>query len=110
MASDWLDALSRLKEQGNLPEGSDPAQEEKAAAPLPRLKILVDRKARHGKTATIIEGFTCGDAELKEIARVLKKHTGTGGSSRGGEILLQGDCRESAAARLREMGYKVSVV
>lgn len=112
MSSDWLDALSKLKEAGNIPEASDPDPETTpaSAVPLPRLRILIDRKGRRGKTATIIEGFTCDDTRLKEIAATLKKHTGTGGSSRGSEILLQGDCKDTAAALLRDMGYKVTIV
>lgn len=69
--------------------------------------VYMERKGRGGKTATIVEGFLCDDDELKEIAKTLKVKIGTGGSARGGEILLQGDWRDRTATLLREMGFKV---
>ena len=109
MDIDWKDALSRLK--GDMPEAPDTddsaaseAQDDaKKALPRQKLHVVVERKGRKGKTATIIEGFLCDDEELQEIARSLKQKIGTGGSARGGEILLQGDWREKATQLLREM-------
>ena len=69
--------------------------------------MVVDRKGRKGKTATIIEGFELPDEEVADVAARLKKRLGTGGSSRGGEILIQGDCAVKAAEALRAMGFKV---
>lgn len=75
------------------------------------LRVLIDRRQRKGKTATIVEGFICesdeDDARVAEIAKELKQKLGTGGSSRGGEILLQGDWRDRAVAHLRSLGFKV---
>ena len=109
---DWKDTLAALAAGGTLPEGYDTPREEPAApaAPKPQLKVLLDRTGRKGKSATIIEGFTESDEEVAATARMLRQSIGTGGSSRGGEILLQGDWRERAAALLREKGYKVKTV
>ncbi len=71
------------------------------------LHVLIDRKGRKGKTATIIEGFSCSDEEVADIAARLKTRLGTGGSSRGGEILLQGDRVGEVRTLLAGMGYKV---
>lgn len=107
---DWKDALSALRE--GLPEG-EPQKEEAGeedsciTAGKEKLHIVMERKGRKGKTATIIEGFLCDDATLQETAKTLKQKIGTGGSARGGEILLQGDWRERAAELLREMGHIV---
>lgn len=100
--------LGQLREDPSLPPGED-ATEETTTASLPKdlLRVIVDRKGRKGKVATIIEGFTISDEEVAEVAAMLKRKLGVGGSSRGGEILIQGD----AAARVRELlvkeGYKV---
>lgn len=105
---DWKDTLAALG--GLLPEGpEDPVPEpsEVNKRPAETLHVVMERKGRGGKTATIIEGFECDDATLDDVARSLRRHIGTGGSARGGEILLQGDCRDKAASLLREMGYKV---
>lgn len=114
MSSDWKDALAALK--GSMPHDDTPESSVKPATDnshsqeVPQqvpLTVLLDRKGRKGKTATIIEGFETDDDTVAETARTLKQKIGTGGSSRGGEILLQGDWRERAATLLHDMGYKV---
>lgn len=116
MSSDWKDALAALKE--SMPHDTTPdsglttAEESSYPQKAPQqacLTVLLDRKGRKGKTATIIEGFEADDANVADTARILKQKIGTGGSSRGGEILLQGDWRERAATLLRDMGYKVRI-
>lgn len=69
----------------------------------PRLDIILDRK-RAGKTATIIAGFD-DTADIKEIAQIIKQRLGTGGSARGGEILIQGDRRSDIAQILASLGF-----
>lgn len=108
---DWKESLARLQAGGLLPEGEDPAPAAEETAPESgqkgTLRVVVDRKGRKGKTATIIEGFELPDEEVADVAALLKKRLGTGGSSRGGEILIQGDCAVKAAEALRAMGFKV---
>lgn len=110
---DWKDALSKL----NLPDApeetnndGDISEKDVAAAPVAvqkeKLSIFYEKKGRGGKKATIITGFACSDEELQEIAGKLKKLLGTGGSARGGEILIQGDAREKVASALKEMGFR----
>ena len=106
---DWKEALSGLKmpdaEEENRPEAeATPEQPEKS--PADKLSIFIEKKGRGGKTATIIAGFTCDDKRLQATARELKQKIGTGGSARGGEILLQGEWREKAKDLLKLMGYK----
>lgn len=106
---DWKDVLGQLKDSGDLPEGEAPEVNEPVEA-KPRkdsLRILIDKKGRNGKIATIIEGFTVSDEQVAEIAALLKKKLGVGGSSRGGEILIQGNLAEKVENILREEGYKV---
>ena len=109
MTTDWKDALSRLQQSGTLPDGPEQeisAEEEKTQKRSETLTVGIDRRNRHGKTATIIEGFTCEDAEVSALAARLKSALGTGGSARGGEILLQGDWRDRAVAWLQAHGFK----
>lgn len=110
METDWKDALSKLRDSGSLPEGVETAQtaeETEKPQTSPALAIHVEKKGRGGKTATIISGFTCQREELEDTARRLKQAIGTGGSARGGEILLQGEWKARAAEFLRKEGYKV---
>lgn len=113
MPTDWKDALAALKGAGSLPEG-EPAGEPAPVAEPARVQpepvdIILDRKGRKGKVATIIEGLRCDDDTTAGIARRLKQAAGCGGSWLPGEILLQGDRREAAAALLRSLGYKCRV-
>lgn len=107
---DWKEALGKLSRE-DFP-APDPSEEEEIAKPAAEkktdlLRVVIDRKQRKGKTATIVEGFTCPEDELKRIASDLKSRIGAGGSARGGEILVQGDCVAKVADALRGMGYKV---
>lgn len=109
---DWKDMLARLRDDVPQAEESDNQTSEIESAPdAPAKKeaihIVVEKKGRKGKTATIAEGFNCDDDELQELASKAKRHLGVGGSARGGEILIQGDCRERLAAFLRSEGYRV---
>lgn len=104
---DWKEILSAKIASGSLPEPeAAPAPEPEAPSRKETLHVLMERKGRGGKTATIIEGFECDDDELKAVAASLKSRLGTGGSARGGEILIQGDRRAEVKRLLQEMGYK----
>jgi translation initiation factor 1 len=111
---DWKDALAGLKASGTIPVGEEQIADEveNAAETLQKepLRVEIDRRQRKGKTATVISGFLCDDDAIKDVAHSLKQKIGTGGSARGGEILLQGDWKDKAASMLREMGYKVKVI
>ncbi len=111
-AIDWKDALSALND---LPAGEPSADEsdiEKNETSGNRqhgtLHVVMEKKGRGGKIATIIEGFEISDEEIDAIARSLRKRLGTGGSARGGEILIQGDRKADVVRMLREMGYKAN--
>lgn len=111
MAQDWKDLLAGIR--GDVPQVAEEVHEttkdlsEGKPASRQSLRIIIDRKGRKGKTATIIEGFDMSEEEVAEIASELKRKIGTGGSARGGEILLQGEWKEKAASLLREKGYKI---
>lgn len=104
---DWKDTLASLT---GLPEGEpEETKEPEDVVPSKRetLHVVMEKKGRGGKTATIVEGFQCSDDEVDEIARDLRKRLGTGGSARGGEILIQGDRRTDVTRLLREKGFSV---
>ncbi len=106
---DWRDKLSGLK--ADLPEGEElpeikvPESNKKQKEPL---RVELDK--RNGKPATLITEFLGSDDELKELAKTLKIKCGAGGSSRDGEILVQGDFRVKIAEVLLAMGYKVKKI
>jgi translation initiation factor 1 len=72
-----------------------------------KLYVSLDKKKRKGKEVTLVEGFQGTDADLKELARILKQKCGVGGSSKDGEIIVQGNFRDKILAMLKDMGYSV---
>lgn len=113
---DWKEALlAKSQELGIAPSETENTEQTSSVEndttfnpkKHPALHVVAERKGRAGKTATIVEGFECSDEELKQIAGALKKALGTGGSSRGGEILIQGDCKEKVRNELSKMGFKL---
>lgn len=114
---DWKSSLDALRD--TLPQGDGAVEGDVVpgegvvdgdASQTARLDVLLDRKGRKGKAATIVAGFTISDEAVAEIARRLKQRLGVGGSSRGGEILIQGDKRPEVAQALSEMGLKNRVI
>jgi len=118
---DWKDALGKafnmpVPEENDDNEtqpqaeggetGGDAVQQQGGA----RLDIVLERKARRGKQATIVTGFVCDDDSLKQVASTLKRQLGVGGSARGGEILIQGDFRQRVLQALQDMGFKARII
>lgn len=112
---DWKSSLEALKAE--MP--ASPHEEAEAvpaetsassATEKARLDIILDKKGRKGKAATIIAGFTVDDTQIEDIARRLKQRLGTGGSCRGGEILIQGDKRREVAEALASFGIRNRII
>ncbi len=110
MKTDWRDKLNELKSE--VPQVKEtPAEillkpaKKRQAEPL---RVELDK--RNGKPATLITEFQGKDDELKDLAKTLKIKCGAGGSSRNGEILVQGDFRVKIAEILSEMEFKVKKI
>ena len=110
MKSDWRDKLNDLKSE--VPQVKEtPAETIIKPAKKRQIEPLrVELDKRNGKPATLVTDFKGMDSELKELSKILKVKCGAGGSSRDGEILVQGDFRVKIAEILLEMGFKVKKI
>lgn len=71
------------------------------------LKVCLETKHRAGKTVTLVLGFIGKNEDLEVLGKKLRNTCGAGGSAKDGEIILQGDQREKAAAWLKKNNYQV---
>lgn len=105
---DWKEVLAKLASPCS--ENSEVSEVSEVSEKITQrgaLHVVVEKKGRGGKTATIVEGFELPDEDVAEIARELKKKLGVGGSSRGGEILIQGERRDDVKDFLLDKGFKI---
>jgi translation initiation factor 1 len=105
---DWRDKLNGVKSE--LPQVEETVVESNIASTEKKLQkepLRVELDKRNGKPATLVTEYQGSDDELKELAKTLKVKCGAGGSSRDGEILVQGDFRVKIAELLLGMGFKV---
>lgn len=110
MKNNWQDKLNELKKEVPQVDETPEAVVSKPAKKRQVEPLRVELDKRNGKPATLVTDFMGTDDELKELAKLLKVKCGAGGSSRDGEILVQGDFRVKIAAILQEMGFKVKKI
>lgn len=68
------------------------------------VRIWLEKKGRGGTAVSIVRGLALDPAALGQLASELKRACGTGGSAKGGEVIIQGDHRERIAALLARDG------
>ena len=106
--NDWKSRLGMVYSTD--PDYKYVTDEEPEAETLPparqQLRVWLDRKQRAGKVVTLVRGFVGREADLGELARLLKTRCGVGGAAKDGEIIIQGDHRDRVVEILTKAGYK----
>ena len=72
------------------------------------LRIWLENKPG-GKKATIVRGFNGSKTELKQLGQKLRSLCHVGGTTKKGEIMIQGNVREQVYDYLIENGYNVKL-
>ena len=83
----------------------DEVEEETLPKNQQKLRVRIEKNHRGGKTVTIVSGFVGGEADLKELGKMLKTKCGVGGSVKDGELLVQGEFKEKVVELLKKDGY-----
>ncbi|MEX1220847.1 MAG: stress response translation initiation inhibitor YciH [Idiomarina sp.] len=73
------------------------------------VRITRQTKGRKGKGVTIVTGIEQNEAELKQLAKQLKRICGVGGAVKNFTIELQGDQRDVVKAWLEQQKFKVKL-
>ena len=105
--NDWKDRLNVVYSTN--PDYQYESSEEEEEVTLPKnqqkLRVSMEKKGRGGKTVTLIKGFVGSDDDLKELGKLLKTKCGVGGSTKDGEVIIQGDFKQRIIDLLKAEGY-----
>jgi len=85
---------------------AEPAEPDTLPPNKQDLRVMLDKKLKGGKKATLVTGFIGKNSDLADLAKKLKNLCAAGGSSSEGEILVQGDNRQKIMDFLLKNGYK----
>lgn len=107
MASDWRDRLGVVfSTNPNFEYDTDGDNEVATLEPSKQnLKIWLDR-LKGGRVATVVRGFVGSNEDLAALGKELKRSCGVGGTTKDGEIIIQGDHRDRVLELLQKAGYK----
>ena len=83
-------------------------KESKAPTTEGPVRIKRETKLRRGKVVTVIFNIPLADPDLKSLAKKLKNKCGTGGTSKNGQIEIQGDHVALLIKELEGLGWKVT--
>ncbi|MCS5638276.1 MAG: stress response translation initiation inhibitor YciH [Myxococcota bacterium] len=71
------------------------------------VRVSRSSRGRGGKTVTLAEGIQLPPAELRELARDLKRQCGSGGALKDDTVEIQGDQRDAVREALEARGFRV---
>ena len=107
--TDWSDSIPVYSTEKGRIKQSAPAQKPAAQKSDGIVRLRREVKGRCGGTVIVISGIPLPAAEIKELAGILKKKCGCGGTVKDGVIEIQGDHRDALLAELQARGLKVKL-
>lgn len=108
MTNDWKARLGMVySTDPNFKYDTEEAPQTETLAPERQdLRVWLDRKQRGGKTVTLVKGFVGSDADLGELARLLKTRCRRGRGSQGRRNHHPGRPPRRVVEILAKAGYK----
>ena len=70
------------------------------------VRVRREKKGRGGKTVTTVTGVPLPPDELRDLAKELRRHCGTGGTVKDGIVEIQGDHADKIVAALESRDIK----
>jgi translation initiation factor 1 len=115
MARDTSSTLVYSSESGMVKQAAPPSHVKAKHHTSPAVpndgtvRLRREAKGRGGGTVIVITGVPLTEPALKELAGVLKKRCGCGGTVKNGIIEIQGDHRDTLLLELQARGYRVKL-
>ena len=105
--NDWKERLNIVYSTNPDFQYSTDEMEENETLPKQqqKLRVSIEKNHRGGKTVTVVRNFIGTSDDMKELGKLLKTKCGVGGSTKEGEILIQGDFKEKVIEILKKEGY-----
>ncbi len=107
--TNWVDSIPVYSTETGRIKQNNPAKNPTTQKSDGIVRLRREVKGRGGGTVIVISGIPLSAPEIKELAGVLKKKCGCGGTVKGDVIEIQGDHRHSLFAELEARGFKVKL-
>ena len=107
--TNWSDSIPVYSTESGRIKQNVPAHKTAAQKSDGFVRLRREVKGRGGGTVIVISGIPLAAPEIKELAGVLKKKCGCGGTVKDGVIEIQGDHRDTLSEELQARGFKVKL-
>ena len=107
--TNWSDSILVYSSELGRVKQSTPAHKPATQKCDGFVRLRREVKGRGGGTVIVISGIPLSASEIKDLAGVLKKKCGCGGTIKDGVIEIQGDHRDALSAELQARGFKVKL-
>ncbi|MEI6215556.1 MAG: stress response translation initiation inhibitor YciH [Desulfuromonadales bacterium] len=105
----WADSIPVYSTETGRIKQKSPSQQPVVKKSDGIVRMRRETKGRNGGTVIVIDGIPGSATEVKELAGLLKKKCGCGGTVKDGIIEIQGDHRDLLLRELEARGYRVKL-
>ncbi len=107
--TNWSDSIPVYSTESGRIKQNSPVQKPATQKNDGIVRLRREVKGRGGGTVIVISGIPLSASQIKELAGVLKKKCGCGGTVKDGVIEIQGDHRDTLSAELLARGFNIKL-